>query len=253
MGSESCGETRIPAAHKSATALEAPAPPRNAWAHSLNGRPSSLRLVRSLSDFYDRVDISQTKIRLAGRKGLMIADRAWLALAVKGRRQHGGNDGYSDRPEVSYEWDTTVPNHARVEAGDLIAIWDKTTLLGASVIERVKTGTTVKPIYRCPNCERAGIKARDRRTPKYKCYKCKSEFETPTTRWEEVGTYQSQHGAAWVDLHGELTGAELRALCVAPRSQLSLRPLQWVSFLAELPGTLGARVRTGKRTCPKAR
>lgn len=40
------------------------------------------------------------------------ATGAWLCLAVSGRRQHGGNDGYDDNPSSHYSWDSTVPNHA---------------------------------------------------------------------------------------------------------------------------------------------
>lgn len=90
---------------------------------------------------------------------------AWLALAVGGVRQHGGNDGYEDHPEVSYSWDNTVPNHGRIKRGDVLVLWDKTALLGASIVERVDVSASKKSIYKCPDCERSGIKKRIKKRP----------------------------------------------------------------------------------------
>ncbi|MFE2545087.1 HNH endonuclease [Actinacidiphila glaucinigra] len=124
---------------------------------------------------------------------------AWLVLAVPDEdRTHGGNDGYEDEPSRHYDWDSTVPNHAALTIGDVIALWDKKMLLGVSVIENIATGQAVKETYTSPECGRA-----------------------------RVTTYRSRHAAAWVDLAGLLTGAELRSLCHSPNSQLSLRPLDW--------------------------
>ncbi len=70
--------------------------------------------------------------------------------------------------------------------------------------------------------------------PRFKCYKCKAEFDEPSTRTETVESYRSRHDVAWVDLAGVLHGKELRALCLRPASQLSLRPLDWERFHARL-------------------
>ncbi|MFG2114340.1 HNH endonuclease [Streptomyces sp. NPDC048718] len=40
-------------------------------------------------------------------------------------------------------------------------------------------------------------------------------------------TYRSVHGERWMDGRGLLSGPELRALCDAPKSQLSMRPARW--------------------------
>src|SRR4051794_29005237 len=101
----------------------------------------------------------------------------WLLLAVGDDRQHGGNEGYDDDPTSRYRWDSTVPNHAAIRAGDRIAIWDKRQLLGASVIEEIEEGTGSKTLLRCPHCGRATIKARKRLKPIFKCYSCKGVFD----------------------------------------------------------------------------
>jgi hypothetical protein len=40
------------------------------------------------------------------------------------------------------KWDSTVPNHSQIKAGDLIAIWDKESLLGISVIAEIEESMT---------------------------------------------------------------------------------------------------------------
>ena len=159
---------------------------------------------------------------------------AWLMLAVTEGRQHGGNDGYDDLPARHYRWDSTVPNHAVPQAGDALAVWDKHVLLGASIIEQIEVGEADKRLLRCPHCGLAGIKARTGLSPRYKCYKCKGTFDVPVVRIETVTTYLTFHANAWTDLSGCLDAGQLRNLCVHPRSQLSLRPLNWTSFRAAL-------------------
>lgn len=163
---------------------------------------------------------------------------AWLALAVSHGRQHGGNDGYDDAPDSYYSWDSTVPNHAAVGVGDAIAIWDKQRLLGVSVIEDITHGQTTKRLYGCAACSKARIKPRKRMTPRYKCYACGAVFDDPVRRQVDVTTYRSRHDVGWIDLAGTLSGPQLRALCVSPKSQLSLRPFRWTEFvrlLAAMP------------------
>jgi hypothetical protein len=160
--------------------------------------------------------------------------RAWLFMAVGDDRQHGGNEGYDDTPSSYYSWDSTVPNHLAVRVGDAIAIWDKEQLLGTSTIQEIALGTDVKKLYSCKACGRASIKARKTLVPRFKCYSCKAVFDNPRVENAPVTTYRSRHDLGWRDLSGRLTGGELRALCVSPKSQLSLRPLRWDDLLAAL-------------------
>lgn len=157
-------------------------------------------------------------------------------MAVGGDRQHGANDGYVDVPAESYSWDTTVPNHGSLASGDPIVLWDKRALLGASVIERIDTGSASKPVYRCSICGGSNIKPRKTQTPPWRCFKCKQNFDQPAVHLITVGTYIARYEAGWVDLPGVLTGEQLRSLCVSPKSQLSLRPLRWDAFHAAVSG-----------------
>jgi transposase-like protein len=157
---------------------------------------------------------------------------AWLLMTVGENRQHGGNAGYDDQADVYYTWDSTVPNHARIKTGDPIAIWDKDRLLGISVIEEIEAEVKEKLLFKCPHCGLAGIKARQRMFPRFKCYKCKGVFDTPDTQTATVTEYRSRHDAAWTSLENLLPGAELRQLCKSAKSQLSMRPLRWDAFQA---------------------
>lgn len=162
--------------------------------------------------------------------GVPDAATAWLLLSVGEDRQHGGNDGYDDDPRVTYRWDSTVPHHAALSPGNAIVLWDKKTSIGASVIEDIHRGTTVKTLNKCPACGKASIKARRTMLPTYLCNKCGGTFNQPDTVVREVTTYETRHDVAWVDLEGVLTGAQLRELCKDPGSQQSMRPLRWDAF-----------------------
>jgi ribosomal protein S27AE len=163
-----------------------------------------------------------------------IAASAWLMLAAGDNRQHGGNDGYDDKPAEHYSWDETVPNHAALARADRIALWDKDALIGVSVVDAIESGRATKLLRSCPRCGRAHMKARKTLSPRYKCFACGDTFDDPVERPREVQTYRSSHAAAWVALEGVLDGAELRALCLQPASQLSLRRLDWRRLEAEL-------------------
>ncbi|WP_406123306.1 HNH endonuclease [Streptomyces sp. NBC_00989] len=152
---------------------------------------------------------------------------AWLLLAVGDAREHGGNDGYEDNPREYYRWDSTVPNHARLAVGDVVALWDKRELIGVSVIDGIDTGTEDKTRYFCPRCGRADIKRRSRMSPACRCKQCGATFDTPGQKVEPVTTYLSRYSRRWVDGRGLLTGPQLRALCDSPNSQLSMRPARW--------------------------
>lgn len=161
--------------------------------------------------------------------GVKQSREAWLALTVRERRQHGGNDGYDDEPSAYYIWDSTVPNYGNVRAGDCIVIWDKKTLIGASIIQSISSNSGSKPVYSCPRCDKAFIKKRETLKPAYRC-RCKFEFDTPSRKEIKVTEFRSRHDVGWMDLTGLLSGAALRALCRDPRSQLSLRQLRWEAF-----------------------
>ena len=178
-------------------------------------------------------------------KGLAVPSQegisAWLLMIVGDNRQHGGNAGYDDQADIYYTWDSTVPNHGRVQQGDPIVIWDKDRLLGVSVVEEIEQEIKEKLLFKCPHCGKAGIKARQNLHPRFKCYKCKRVFDTPETQTATVTEYRSRHDAAWTSLENLLSGADLRLLCTSPKSQLSMRSLRWDAFQEAIAAKGAAR------------
>lgn len=158
---------------------------------------------------------------------------SWLMIAKGETRQHAGNLGYEDIPSATYRWDNTVGNHTGPTAGDRIALWDGDALLGASVIDRVIHGEADKIRRRCPRCKQTKFKARKKVSPKYRCHNqsCRNVFDHADEETITVQTYATVHEASWIDLDGRLNGNSLRQLCLQPKSQQSIRPLNWAYFL----------------------
>lgn len=128
--------------------------------------------------------------------------RAWLLMAAGDNRGHGGNAGYDDQYDAYYSWDSNVPNHKNLSVGDPIALWDKQRLLGVSVIEEIETARGTKVLSRCPSCATTRISERKRAQPRYRCMKCRQEFDTPVVDVVEVDVYKARYDAAWTALDG---------------------------------------------------
>ena len=157
---------------------------------------------------------------------------AWLMLAAGDNREHAGNDGYDDLPSEHYSWDSTVPNCVKPQVGDVIALWDKKHLLGASVIDAIDVGEATKQRRLCPSCEKASIKKRSTLVPPYVCTSpgCGARFDIPDEKTIHVRTYRSRHDVAWVDMNALLTADDLRGACVQRDSQHSIRELDLTRF-----------------------
>lgn len=158
---------------------------------------------------------------------------AWLLLSVGEDLSRAGNDGYDDQADSYYSWDSTVPNHAALAPQDTIVLWDKKTSLGMSVIEEVFDPIVEqKKRQKCPNCHKAEIKIRKLSPPehRYRCFACKTVFAEPEVHETQVRKYRERHDACWTPLEGVFEGHELRSMAVSPRSQLSIRQLDWGLF-----------------------
>lgn len=166
--------------------------------------------------------------------------RAWLLMAAGDNRGHGGNSGYDDQIDAYYSWDSNVPNHKNLAKGDPIALWDKTRLLGVSVIEEIETRSGIKVLSRCPECDTTRIASRKKAAPRYRCMKCHHQFETPRPDVVPVTQYTARYDAAWTSLEGLLGERELRSLAVNSGDFNAMRPLDWVAF-REAIVTNGAR------------
>lgn len=160
---------------------------------------------------------------------------AWMLLAAGDARSYAGNAGYDDEPSAYYSWDSTVNNSRGPSVGDPVVLWDTDQLLGVSVVEEIVQQPATKIVRRCPNCERAAIKERTTKLPRFRCEKCTAEFDEPTPSVQEVITYKSRHDAGWSPLGGAASADDLRSL--TPGSQLSIRRIEWSDFLGLLDPT----------------
>lgn len=163
---------------------------------------------------------------------------SWLLLTAGESRQHAGNEGYDDRIDAHYSWDSSVPNSAKISEGDRIALWDATVLLGVAVIERIDSLPGTKTLRRCPNpsCRQTTLKHRLRKRPRYACYRCGTETDSPVLEEREVTLHRASYAPRWVDLTGALNAAELRSACLVEKSIHSMRPLDWERLLLLLQG-----------------
>jgi len=154
----------------------------------------------------------------------------WAFLAVGDDRSFAGNDGYDDEPRTRYCWDSTVANHGRIKVGDVIVLWSKTGSIGVSIIETIEIRDSTKMTHRCPFCKKSNIKKRLTKMPQYRCNRCKETFERPESRRVNVVNYISTHSGHWIPLWEVLEASVMRSCCLSPKSQLSLRPLDWSKF-----------------------
>lgn len=170
-----------------------------------------------------------------------IPERAWLLMAAGDGRGYGGNAGYDDQFDAYYSWDSKVPNHTKLQVGDPVAIWDKERLLGISVIEEIEKAPGTKLLSRCPSCGATQISPRQNMRPRFRCTKCKAEFDVARPEAVEVTEYRARYDAAWTPLEGMLSDAEVRALQANRGEFNAMRALDWVAFRDTLIRKSGER------------
>jgi hypothetical protein len=150
-------------------------------------------------------------------------------------RQFAGNDGYDDLATRHYSFDSTVPNSARVETGDLAVVRDSDGLIGVGWIDQIDEWGGEKLRRRCPVCLTTALKARSTKRPRYRCDHG-HEFEEPTEELLTVTLYRARYAATWNDLPGLLSADELGPLYRAGAKQHAIRELRLESFREALQG-----------------
>lgn len=163
---------------------------------------------------------------------------AWLLIASRSATDYVGNDGYLDDPSTSYMWDSLVAKHTSIAIMDRIVLWDSDGLIGVSIVDNIQTTSTVKNVYRCPNCDSAKFKARTTMLPEFRCSSCTHTFDERVSYEKSIEQYRTEHAAAWVPLEGLVAVADLRKMSPTPTSQHSIRPLTWSIFAAAVADSL---------------
>lgn len=149
---------------------------------------------------------------------------AWALTAISGEKQWGGNTGYEDDPTSLYRYDSQVPNHKRIKAGDIVVIRNRHEVLGYSKISHVSAKDGEKELRRCPTCGTAAIKRRRNTKPTWRC-KNAHEFEDPEISHKEVTLFEASYGENYVSAPGSLSVQQLKGLALRPNDQLSIEEL----------------------------
>ena len=121
-------------------------------------------------------------------------------------RQYGGNEGYPDRIDTSYEYDRLVANSRQVAVGDLIFLRNGDSIVGMANIDTIAVRNGVKVLNRCISCKKTGIKKRKTMTPTYRCHQCGEVFDDPVIEEKECQLFRAEYRSSFVPLSEKLPG-----------------------------------------------
>jgi len=158
-------------------------------------------------------------------------NRGWVLISVSNdERQHAGHEGYDDEISSRYSWDSTVPNHAQIDDGDLVVVRDSQQPIGIAQISTIDVfAGSEKVRYRCPTCNTTKIRARKSVLPTYRCGECAWEFETPNSEVVAVTRYVANLSNFRL-LGGKIQLNELRNCLFHPRGQHAMSEVDLVQL-----------------------
>lgn len=123
----------------------------------------------------------------------MAKPRCWLLLEKSDvNRISKGIDGYRDMTGESYNYDSFVPNHTNLSAGDFVVLRVDNEIVGVGRIGSISARADVKQHRRCPKCTSTDIRERVTLSPAFKCGKCSFEFSQPIQTSAPVTAFQAQ-------------------------------------------------------------
>ena len=160
--------------------------------------------------------------------------QAWLLISLDNdARQHAGNLGYRDEVESVYRCDSLVPNARQLRAGH-IAVLRSNALIGIAEIKHIDESDGVKILLRCPSCKRTSIKRRRHLTPRYRCSKCKAEFDDPKREPVKVRTFEVHFENTFIPTPDGASLKALRDACPFYNGQLAIQHLELGGWVSEL-------------------
>lgn len=119
--------------------------------------------------------------------------RTWLLITLDAsERLYRGHSGYDDQLRSVYRYDSFVPNHKQIAAGDAVVLRGKLATLGCAVIERLDVLPGSKTRSLCKECKSTKLKERKQRLPRYRC-ECGARSYLPFRR-PELGYRQPGRG-----------------------------------------------------------
>ena len=150
--------------------------------------------------------------------------RAWSLISISGRRQYGGNLGYTDDPVRMYRYDSSVANSRQVTEGDLVVVRDRSQLIGVGIIENIVKNYGDKKRLRCPKCNIPNIKERHTISPRWRCNNGHT-FPNPSEEIVSVTHFEARYGNYFVPAGSTIPASVVRAVSLRPSAQLSIGEL----------------------------
>lgn len=150
---------------------------------------------------------------------------AWSLISISSGRQYQGNEGYDDVEGQSYSYDSRVPNHKQLAAGDLVVLRSAADVLGAAQVQRVEVSEGSRTENRCPSCGSTKLNKRRVALPPWRCQACHSSFGQPVQRQIAVTTYRAVYGDTFVGAPGGVPAGILKAAAIKPNDQMAIERL----------------------------
>ena len=151
----------------------------------------------------------------------------WLAIAKDPNDlSWGGHNGYDDRVEEHYAYDSNVGNSRNIQIKDLIFVRGSDFVTGFGQIQSIQQKFGLKEIRRCPKC-RHSPESRKVRTPKWRCTGCRFEFgdsEVLIEQMEVVKSIASYEGA-WISAEKPMSREEVFEFQTNRDTQSAIRAL----------------------------
>lgn len=157
--------------------------------------------------------------------------RAWSLYTISDT-SYAGHEGYDDRVESHYSYDSAVPNHLQVSVGDLVVLRDDVGSLGIAFLEHVSERAGTKTRHRCPRCGTSQVDERATIVPRFRCTRG-HEFDRPDDVAEPVTVYRAEYANTFLALR-TLGADELESLCLARSRQNAIRELDLDRILEAL-------------------
>ena len=147
--------------------------------------------------------------------------RAWSLIAIQGRRQYGGNQGYDDDIASTYRYDSDVANCRQMSRGDLVLLRNRESLLGIGIVERILSKEDTKKRFRCPKCRVTAIKERSTLSPRWRCKKGHT-FADTLEEEAAVTCYEAHYGNSYIEPDGQISASEIKSAVLRPSPQASI-------------------------------
>ncbi|MBD2507643.1 HNH endonuclease [Nostoc muscorum FACHB-395] len=146
--------------------------------------------------------------------------RAWLLISDH-NRQHAGNFGYADEFSRTYNYNGLVQNCRQITESDFVLLRDKKQLFGVAKIESISSYQGIIELLHCPSCNTTKFNGRKRKKPKFHCYMCGHDFNTPIIEATEGEIFNAHFGDTFIATKGAISIDILRQAC-QKKGQMSM-------------------------------